>query len=542
MFERAATGVLADYAFTAPLPPGAVDPVRLAVLLEGSDAGHELLDPEEFALFGPDPDADTTGVPASLDHLSGAVAPSTPPEARTVPNGVAEPAVLVPTTVPDLEDMSPGSALARVLETVDTSRLGAYELVEAVAGFQRLMSWAAAGQAAAIAELSRRTEMHPVEDDRKMQSLSPQRLTGMEVAARLRLAPAAGEGLVSRSLCLVQTLPVTHAALAAGRIDARRADVIADELRRHKPEVAQLVDAEVAGKAEILTAPRLRRAVQKAVHRLVPVTVEQRREDAVARRQVSCTPAGDGMAWMEAFLPVEDAAALMNAIEAAAAAAKRTCAGDERTLGQRRADALAAMGWTALRTGRLGGCDCGPRLDDLHGRPVSVLVTVAATTLLGLDDLPGELAGFGPIPAEVARRLAADGTWQRLLTDPASGVVLDYGRTRYEPPADLVEHVNARDQTCRWPGCERPAERCECDHSEPYPLGPTAAGNLGALCKAHHLVKHRSRWRVRQPEPGRFTWTSATGHIYVEETEPVAEPGPPRPPPASKPELDVPPF
>ena len=54
-------------------------------------------------------------------------------------------------------------------------------------------------------------------------------------------------------------------------------------------------------------------------------------------------------------------------------------------------------------------------------------------TLIGLAELPGELDGFGPIPASVARRLAAGGTWRRILTDPATGRVLDYGSVAGRP-------------------------------------------------------------------------------------------------------------
>jgi hypothetical protein len=53
---------------------------------------------------------------------------------------------------------------------------------------------------------------------------------------------------------------------------------------------------------------------------------------------------------------------------------------------------------------------------------VSVIVPI--TTLLGLDEHPGELVGYGPIPAPLAREIAAEGTWRRLLTDPASGTLL----------------------------------------------------------------------------------------------------------------------
>jgi hypothetical protein len=65
-----------------------------------------------------------------------------------------------------------------------------------------------------------------------------------------------------------------------------------------------------------------------------------------------------------------------------------------------------------------------------------------------MDDLPGELDGYGPIPAALARAIAADrsGTWRRLLTDP-TGVLTNSSRT-YRPPTELAEFVRARDRTC----------------------------------------------------------------------------------------------
>jgi Domain of unknown function (DUF222) len=282
------------------------------------------------------------------------------------------------------------------------------------------------------------------------------------------------------------------------------------------------VEAEVLPHAEGMTGSRLRRAIIRTLHRLDPDTMAGRAENAAENRCVRFTPARDGMAWLEAYLPAADAAAVQTAVEAAAAGMKRADPDDGRTAAQRRADALAQLGWLALGTGRLGGCSCGQTLDGRHRRPVAVQVSVPISVLLGLDDThPAELAGYGPIPAETARRLAAHGTWRRLLTDPASGTVLDYGRTRYTPPTDLVEHVHARDRCCRFPGCDKPASGCDVDHTVPYPAGPTAAGNLGALCEAHHLGKHHTRWTVRQPQPGRFEWTSPTGHTYTITPDPL---------------------
>jgi hypothetical protein len=153
-----------------------------------------------------------------------------------------------------------------------------------------------------------------------------------------------------------------------------------------------------------------------------------------------------------------------------------------------------------------------------------VQVTVAATTLLGLDDQPADLAGHGPIPAEMARQVAADpsGTWRRILTDPATGGVLDISHRTYRPPGPLARYVTARDGTCRFPGCRQPARRCDLDHVTPWPDGPTAAANLMSLCRRHHRLKHSGRWDVTTDRDATITWTAPTGRNYDTRPPPVA--------------------
>src|SRR5207248_2123178 len=87
-------------------------------------------------------------------------------------------------------------------------------------------------------------------------------------------------------------------------------------------------------------------------------------------------------------------------------------------------------GTSGAGTGSTGGDNNGAGTGS-GGNPTKVVVrvTVPISTLMGLDDQPGDLAGYGPIPAAVARDIAAGGTWKRLLTDPVSGMLLDYGRT-----------------------------------------------------------------------------------------------------------------
>ncbi|MGQ0774514.1 MAG: DUF222 domain-containing protein [Pseudonocardiales bacterium] len=150
------------------------------------------------------------------------------------------------------------------------------------------------------------------------------------------------------------------------------------------------------------------------------------------------------------------------------------------------------------------------------GKPL-ISVVVPITTLMGLDEQPGELVGFGPIPAPLAREIAAEGTWRRLLTDPASGTLLDYGRTTYTPPAGLADFVRARDLYCRNPICGQRAATADLDHTIPWDGGGTTSEhNLYAACRHDHLMKtHAPGWHVDQYPDGRITWTTPTGHTYT---------------------------
>jgi 5-methylcytosine-specific restriction endonuclease McrA len=117
----------------------------------------------------------------------------------------------------------------------------------------------------------------------------------------------------------------------------------------------------------------------------------------------------------------------------------------------------------------------------------------------------------------VARRLAADpsGTWRRLVTDDA-GQLLDYGRKTYRPPANLTDHVIARDDTCTFPGCRRTARLCDLDHGEAWGTGgETSSQNIAALCARHHNAKHDAGWQVKHRSDGSHEWSGPTGHTYI---------------------------
>jgi hypothetical protein len=152
----------------------------------------------------------------------------------------------------------------------------------------------------------------------------------------------------------------------------------------------------------------------------------------------------------------------------------------------------------------------------------SLHVSVALSTLIGIDEEPGEIDGVGPITAAQARLIAFDptSTWRRLVTDPL-GRLIDYGRTTYRPPVALADHVRARDRTCRFPNCNRRAANCELDHRRPWEDGGTTCPeNVGPLCARHHHLKHEAGWTLIRLADGTSRWISPLGRTY---DEPPAE-------------------
>ena len=158
--------------------------------------------------------------------------------------------------------------------------------------------------------------------------------------------------------------------------------------------------------------------------------------------------------------------------------------------------------------------DCGAELPRVNGRRPQIGVVVAASTLLGLDEEPGELTGAGPITAGLARRIAAEGTWRRLLVDPRTGRLDEVSVDTYTPPQDMVEHVIARDGTCRGIGCRVPARRSDIDHLTPWPAGRTQVTNLHAVHRFHHRIKTRTDTHLRVDPDGSTKWSLPSGRAY----------------------------
>jgi hypothetical protein len=148
---------------------------------------------------------------------------------------------------------------------------------------------------------------------------------------------------------------------------------------------------------------------------------------------------------------------------------------------------------------------------------------VPLTTLLGLTDFPGELSGFGPVIADIARQVVTehpDATWRFSVYDPLGGL-LSHGITRRRPTAPDTAFIKARDRTCRAPGCRVAARHCEIDHTKDWVSSKDSRRcNLACLCKKHHMFKHLTGSELIQITPGVLGWRTPLGKRYITTPEP----------------------
>jgi hypothetical protein len=383
--------------------------------------------------------------------------------------------------IPSLNDR-PGAASAALLESVDPAALTDDLLVDAMAGWGRLASWAQAKQSAVIAEFAKRRPPEWVDDARYVPE---------EIACALSLTVRGASNRLTLAQRLDEALPETRDAWEAGVLDWPRVNVIAERTATLTAEQARHVEREILPKVVNKTTGQLHRIVDRAVISADPEAAAARHESARQQRDVTVRPIEDGMALLTATLDIEEAAA-----------AERVINGLARRTGQCRADAFMSL--------LTGNAEQSP-----PGKPL-IQIVVPASTLLGINDGPAEVPGWGVIPADAARRIAADATWQRILTDPVSGAVLDVGRTRYRPPKALAEFVKFRDRVCVFPPCRKAADKCNLDHRRTYSQGgPTSADNLQPLCPKHHEMKHDHGWTVHRNPDGTTEWTAPTRHQYV---------------------------
>jgi hypothetical protein len=401
------------------------------------------------------------------------------------------------------------------------------ECISIAVALQRVIGWAQAEQARVLVRIATHPDPTPAPEVETMSATA-------EVALALRWSHEYAADRMESAARLVQDFPDTLEAVTRGEVPFLHATVLVDKTAALDDASARKVEQRVLAKAGSQTISQFRSALRRAVNAVDTRTQDEQHQADLTDRRVCYQPAEHAMAWLNSFLPAVDAQAALTTVQGYADKLKDAAGSDDpRTADQFRADALVAIFAAARDARNLDGRNLHG-LPEWQGRRPHIQVVVALSTLLSIDNQSGELAGYGPIPADLARRLAADptGTWTRLVTDH-HGQLLDYGRTSYRPPQDLIDHIIARDRTCRWPGCHRQARRCDLDHIQDWSLGgETKPDNMQPLCRRHHRLKHHAGWKVHRRTDGTTVWTSPTGRTYekppdptpVDQTRPKNEP------------------
>ena len=438
-----------------------------------------------------------------------------------------------------LDRLEAGPLLAAAADDTWQAGLGGLsddELAGLTLAWRRCESRAAAGLLAATAELARRRADHG--DWRVLEHLDS------ELALLLTLTRRSAGAVLDFATSL-DRLPATAAALAAGRIDRTRADVIAYETGLLDAGLAAAVEQLVIGDAPRLTASGLRHRLRRAVMAADPAAARRRAEQAArdARVEVINERSGGTAGLAGRDLPVAAALAADQRIDATARQLK--AAGSSATLPQLRAAVFLALltgrdptdflpppddggdtgaaGGAGLHddpgaarasedTGSTDPADAGagqghdqppaatepdPAASEgsgaawTAGRPTlrgSVHLTLPLAAWLGLTHSPGEITAFGPVTAVTARQLADQiaanpgSRWCLTLTDNAGHAVGHGCARKRPPPATDLAAVTAWLTQLK----TGPVEAGTCSHARQVP-GYRIPDSL------HHIAKIRQQ-------------------------------------------------
>jgi uncharacterized protein DUF222 len=286
----------------------------------------------------------------------------------------------------------------------------------------------------------------------------------------------------------LEKLPQTEKALARGAVGFQHVALIA-----HAADNVGLASV-VKDESSLLKAARtmdpgrfagVAREFEHRVDRELALTEANR---AYERRYFHVSQPENGMVRLDGILDAEGGATLITALNAVASP---PTINDERTPGQRRADALVDLCRRPLD---------GRKLGDSGGQRPHLVIRVSAETLAGHTGAPAaELETVGPIPAETAQRHACDASTSWMLARGELDTETSHA-SQTIPPATRRALV-ARDRAGVFNGCHKPAVWCDGHHLTWWTRGgPTKLTNLALVCREHHRMLHEGGWTLTRAD------------------------------------------
>jgi hypothetical protein len=396
-----------------------------------------------------------------------------------------------------LDEMEPGPILAAFLASIDVTRVSGYDRIVVLRAHQRLVSHYTASLYADMAAVV------DVLDDSETKRWDAAEAAAAEVRAALHLTRRCADTEVGIALELHTRLPRVHEMLASGDLDLRRARVLLDGTSHLDDAAARRVIDQIADDATRYTTGQLRTRLRRLCIEAEPDDSALRYEDAIEERRVVVEPNDTGTAnYLGMDLPPNRVMAAAQRINRIARSLRGE--GEERTIDQLRADVYLDL-------------LCGTKHNTTSRGVVDIRVDL--DTLTELTNHPGDLAGYGPVIADIARRVTEHETqaeWRYTVTNPTTDQPTHTDVTRRRPTASQRRTVEARNATCVFPGCRMPAISSDLDHRVRYTDGgPTTEANLDPLCRHDHCIRHQHGWTHTPLPNGNHQWTSRLGHTYT---------------------------
>jgi hypothetical protein len=290
----------------------------------------------------------------------------------------------------------------------------------------------------------------------------------------------------------LEKLPKTDEAFASGAVGYQHAVVMARAAEHVGAAAVRKEEASLLQVAQTMDPGKFTGVAKNFEHRVDAAGALAEANHAYQRRYFHLSEPQDGMVRLDGILDLEGGATLKTALSALMPAPTKD---DDRTPGQRRADALVGLARKPLD---------GSKLGTIGGQRPHLVITASAETLLGLKGAPpAEMAGVGPIPMETAQRHACDPTVSWLLGQ--AEIESEAGSHAHRQiPAATRRALVARDRGCVFNGCHRPAIWCDGHHLVWWTRGgQTALPNLALVCGRHHRMLHEEGWALERRD-GRF--------------------------------------
>lgn len=408
----------------------------------------------------------------------------------------------------DLDEIPPGPLLADELACIDVNRVCGYDRVVVLRAHQRMVNHF---QAKVYEDMVAVCDV--LADPDAMEGFDS---SAAEIRAALHLTRHSADSELVFALDLDDRLSSVAAAMQAGQLDGRRAKVIDRHTSDLPDHTARRIVDMVIDEAPHLTTGELGALCARLRIEADPDEAERRYAQAVEERRVYVEPTQAGTAHLHAFdLPPDRAARIMQGLTTNAKGLRGN--NETRTIDQLRADTFLDILDPEPVSVSGGASHDAAAPQTLPGGVVDIHVDL--DTLAGLAQHPGDLNGYGPVIADIARRTAEQhpaASWRYTATDPATGDVIAIGTTRRRPTKAMKREIESHQRTCAFPGCRMPATQCDLDHITAWADGgPTDTSNLAPLCRHDHRIKHTASWVYAIHPDGTPRWTSGLGHTYT---------------------------